>query len=393
MNEQEARAKFQQADALYRAGQFAQALAVLEELDGAFPNNKNVLFPAALCLEKLGGFDRAELICDALEQQKDPRAEQLRTQIQQARIAQGEDLISLSGLADLFEPVSKRIPSAALRQPSFDWKRFAVIGAVIVAVLGVVGLGYVAYQKGWLPSRGKSMEEIQTELIDFWQKAESFRADVQVSGQMTQQGMNMGLNGGGNLEYMEQAEKPMFRLTGAFSISGMPIPMELTLETVSDGTAIFSQVGVMGQQMVIKNPMPPENSAMTASPDKVLASLKEEGVKLVRGEPLNGIEAYTFEFEPKPGSSAADALSKTGQEVGKVRVQITQDYQSAMRLEVLDKANAPLFTLMANNIQVNPALDAKDFTYKPPAGVAVMDLSDPNTLRGMMMGGIPGFGR
>ena len=45
---------FDDADALFRACRYEEALAALRALDSAYPGTKNILFPMALCLEHLG---------------------------------------------------------------------------------------------------------------------------------------------------------------------------------------------------------------------------------------------------------------------------------------------------------------------------------------------------
>ena len=61
-----AKEKFTLADQLYRQGHYEEALAVLSELNKEFPNTKNVMYPAALCMEKLGRIEEAKMLCHSL---------------------------------------------------------------------------------------------------------------------------------------------------------------------------------------------------------------------------------------------------------------------------------------------------------------------------------------
>jgi tetratricopeptide (TPR) repeat protein len=61
-----AESHFKQADSLYRDGRYDEALDRLIELDEAFPNTPNVLFPLARCLRRLGRIEESLAICDDL---------------------------------------------------------------------------------------------------------------------------------------------------------------------------------------------------------------------------------------------------------------------------------------------------------------------------------------
>jgi len=82
MDASEARKKFELADELYRDKRYTEALTVLEKLDAAFPNAKNVMYPRALCLVKLGRPNEAHEICQKLKAiYNDPRADKLMQKI------------------------------------------------------------------------------------------------------------------------------------------------------------------------------------------------------------------------------------------------------------------------------------------------------------------------
>ncbi len=78
MRSSEARRKFKLADELYRDKKYTEALTVLEKLDAEFPNAKNVMYPQAMCLAKLGRAKEAHEICQKLKAiYNDPRADKL----------------------------------------------------------------------------------------------------------------------------------------------------------------------------------------------------------------------------------------------------------------------------------------------------------------------------
>lgn len=66
MDARTAEQRFKEADVLYREGRYDEALDRLIELDEAYPNTPNILFPLARCLRHVGRMDEALGICDDL---------------------------------------------------------------------------------------------------------------------------------------------------------------------------------------------------------------------------------------------------------------------------------------------------------------------------------------
>lgn len=66
MDKSEAERRFQKADKLFTYGRFEDALADLDALDAAFPNNHRVLNARVRTLEQLQRYDEALAVCDRL---------------------------------------------------------------------------------------------------------------------------------------------------------------------------------------------------------------------------------------------------------------------------------------------------------------------------------------
>jgi hypothetical protein len=91
MRSKEAKAKFVEADRLYKAKQYEAALTVLDELDAQFPETRNIIYPRAMCLARLGKFDKALDLCQQLKVEfGDPRGESLTKKIADLRKALAE---------------------------------------------------------------------------------------------------------------------------------------------------------------------------------------------------------------------------------------------------------------------------------------------------------------
>lgn len=77
--------KFGQADMLFQQGRFDESLALLDELDQAFPNSPNIMYPRARCLVEIGETNEALDILDELTgQYEHPEAAALKQEVQDA---------------------------------------------------------------------------------------------------------------------------------------------------------------------------------------------------------------------------------------------------------------------------------------------------------------------
>ena len=59
MDKSDALGKYQQADQLMGEERFSEALPLLDELYEAFPNERELIYTRALCLEKVGRLQEA----------------------------------------------------------------------------------------------------------------------------------------------------------------------------------------------------------------------------------------------------------------------------------------------------------------------------------------------
>lgn len=132
---------FKQADALFKQGQYEQALQILEQLNRAFPNEKNILYPAALCCERLGRKQVALQLCQQLlEQFQDPRVHDVMARLNapQAPTMVG-GMPGMAGIDALgLDPLGPPTRPAAYAAPQSDgpnWKLILGVGGGILAVV------------------------------------------------------------------------------------------------------------------------------------------------------------------------------------------------------------------------------------------------------------------
>ncbi len=146
MDAEQAKAFFKRADDLYNAGQFTDALRILAELNKAFPNQKNVIWPSALCLGKLGRHEEAIRACDILvAQHGDVRAADLRERLAAHRqgtvtpppLPRADMLDGPIGLDAIDAMLDRPDPPARVaRKAETDYKKIGLIaGGVVLALL------------------------------------------------------------------------------------------------------------------------------------------------------------------------------------------------------------------------------------------------------------------
>ncbi|HIA46874.1 MAG TPA: tetratricopeptide repeat protein [Candidatus Hydrogenedentes bacterium] len=83
MDALQSKAAFDQAEQHFRNNEFDAALQILNQLNRAFPGNKDVLYPMAQCMANSNRPDDARKTCDFLVQRFDhPGAKKLLTQLQ-----------------------------------------------------------------------------------------------------------------------------------------------------------------------------------------------------------------------------------------------------------------------------------------------------------------------
>jgi len=152
----ESKEKFKRADELFRQGEYLQALHQLSALNQAFPNTKNVMFPAALCLEKLGRYEDALPLCDQLIAQfQDPRAQELKDRITHLSTPKpvdglfdldysGVDASAIAG--DLLDIPTTTLQYKPVEPEAVPWLKYTLIGLGVVALLALIIVPLMTYE-------------------------------------------------------------------------------------------------------------------------------------------------------------------------------------------------------------------------------------------------------
>jgi hypothetical protein len=158
MEASESKERFKRADTLFRAGEYQQALHILSGLNQAHPNTKNVLYPMAMCLERLGRADDALPLCVRLiEQFQDPRAQALKDRIAHLAAARPQPANGLfdldySGLddsaiqGDLLDIPTTTLAYKPVEPDPFPWLKYTLIGLGVAAILALIIVPVLIYE-------------------------------------------------------------------------------------------------------------------------------------------------------------------------------------------------------------------------------------------------------
>lgn len=148
--------KFQQADQLFRDGQYQEALTLLEELNQHHPNAKNIMYPAAMCLDKLGRSQEALPLCNHLIQHfQDSRAEALKADIEGRSMSlsldsmydmSGLDTDVLGGGADILDMPTTTTRYKPVEPEGIPWMKYGLIALGVLAVLIVLIVPVMTYE-------------------------------------------------------------------------------------------------------------------------------------------------------------------------------------------------------------------------------------------------------
>ncbi len=135
MTADQAKLKHSQAQQLFQQGKFAQALALLDELDQQFPNQQNVMYARARCFAAMGNKDDARSICRLLGAMGHARGAELLAQLD------AQPAPSMAQF-DVPESTPKYAPAARPQARRSGSKKLVIAGAAAAAI-AIIGGAYV----------------------------------------------------------------------------------------------------------------------------------------------------------------------------------------------------------------------------------------------------------
>ena len=396
MDTQLATSKFQQAEKLFQEQDFGTALGILEELDQAYPNTKNILRPKAKCLVNLGRHAEAEAICDRLlAHEPDSVVQAIKDFIVSSRGGSdgvvnadtGIPGLDLSGLDDLLGPAPRKKEPRVPLQPQSDMPRniLIVVGAIVGIAL-VAGLGVMGAKKGWFTP--VTADTVLTRLAEFWNNTkEAYSADMVFELTKAPVPIPLSVKGNGRIESMRKDGRDLSRLDMSVAISANGQSMgDMTMIVSSNGTDVFTEMHVMGQVMVMKA-KDMGGSSKEVDISKIVEQIKNTFTpKLSKPEVLDGAKAYVLTFTPKDGQSIKLAIPNLPLEVAGIKGSFVQDNLSRCKIEGMDSSGGSIGVIEIKNVNASPGFGADHFDYKPPEGAKVMDMNEMQKMMPMMGG-------
>lgn len=366
MNHQEAGSKFKQSEILYAQGLYEQALQVLKELDAAYPNTKNILYPMALCYAGLGKTEKAGNLCDRLINEfQDGRAKSLRDQLQRSTLQNDGLALDMDLLGDLAQPVKKKAPVQVV-QPSKMPLYAGIAGAValiaIIAILAATGDIIARF-------RPETVESAFEKIAAAASKTNACSGKIQADAKITQP-MAMNVNCFGDFEFTYAGQKPMYRIDATLGVEG-PATMSQSLTVVCDGDNAYVETSMMGAATAIK--MPAQAAEGKLDPKQLLYELQSAGtVTLLKDEVVDNKPAYVFAITPTGTGPAVPGLP----EPGTIQVAVLKESGLPARVSVKDKSGAEMLNASLKEVIVNMPSSSDKFKYTPPPDVPVMNLED-----------------
>lgn len=141
MQRHTAQNKFGQADMLFQQSRFDEALALLDELDQAFPNSPNIMYPRARCLVEIGETNEAlDLLEELVLQFQHEEAMQLKAELNDAMLTLTQAPVAEARHHDGPTPDQikrYRSSSHAESAPAMSKGNMTLVGITAVVLIGI----------------------------------------------------------------------------------------------------------------------------------------------------------------------------------------------------------------------------------------------------------------
>lgn len=383
---QQAQANFQRADVLFKQGKYADAFRVLMELNIAFPNSANVLYPMALCLEKLGQAGETMRICNILiEQFQDGRAQALRARLMPQPMA---GIPGLDGLnLDVIDSVSPSFAPPKPLPPPSNTNRYILLALGVLIIVGLIAGLLVTLGsdetagEGGAGDSGSRVDQLDQLFKDSADGLASLTARTSATFQVPGPSGQMSMSLNGTMESLDKDNKECFRLEG--SLSGAALPGAMNILMVSTGDVMYQQIDMMGQKMVMKQPA--GAGALHIEPADLIPTLVSAcDIKEMPDELVDGKSLWVFELKPKPGASSSSAIPIPMAQLDHVKLSVDGTNLSQLKVDIYGPGNVEMVSFALSDIRLNAEFAPDRFEYTPPAGVPVQELPSTPGSGGMM---------
>lgn len=212
----------------------------------------------------------------------------------------------------------------------------------------------------------QTLEEIAQKLAEAYQKVESLSADFRTTQNISMGGMEQKMDLKGEMEMLRDGGQLKVRMeqTGQQSFAGQQQDIKMLM--VSDGvnTWVLNEQGD-GQKMAMKMKAEPEQAQ---DPKAMLEAMREAGdVKVVGDEQIDGQDTWVLEITPS--GPAAQAMARQ-------KMWFRKDIGMQVQMIGYDASGKEVMKSVVTDVKLNPSIPEDRFTFTPPEGVQVMDMTN-----------------
>lgn len=212
-----------------------------------------------------------------------------------------------------------------------------------------------------------TLEEIEKAVDAQFAKINSATYDMSTTLDMAGQGYTNKSESTGKNEMLRDGAKWKMRMesksSGSMTIAGNTTKSDTTSLVVVDGDFAYSMSDTGGQKSVMK--MKGDVYAKSAGGKAMFDALRTSmDVAVLPDETVDGVAAYVLDLKPKQAAAGM-----------KMKYYISKENGMPLQILSITEDGKPQMTTKMTNIKINPAIPADRFTFTPPAGVTVTDMT------------------
>ncbi|MCA9256871.1 MAG: outer membrane lipoprotein carrier protein LolA [Phycisphaerales bacterium] len=220
------------------------------------------------------------------------------------------------------------------------------------------------------------LKDIQKKITERAKKHNSVQYKMKMSMDMSQAGMSIKSETTSTIKYMKKDDKVLSRMESTTNMemkgNGMDQKSETKSTSVVDGEYTWSYSETQGMKNASKSKVDKNKDPFDPS-----AIWDEFDVTLKDDETIDGKKCWALEMTPK-NPMLKQQMSKS----------VTYyDQESALMVKQIgyDPQGKVMTTMTVSDVKLNESIDPKTFTFTPPPGVEVQDMTNAK-------GGMPGMG-
>lgn len=218
----------------------------------------------------------------------------------------------------------------------------------------------------------KTASEIKAWSADMEMEMAMMGMEIKTSGKMTASGGRMFTQMTTNTMGQDMKIRTILGEDGIqwteVNVMGRPQVMKVDVKTITGGASTATGGG------------PGQPGGMGQNPRDMLRQYNEMYEMSITGsDTLDEIEVFLLEGKLKEGMEKAidptGAMANMGMTMDAIRIAIGKKDSFVRKMEMISSEGKPFMTMLFKNVKLNIDVDESLFTYTPPEGVQVMDMT------------------